>query len=72
MQGDNYFSMKQNGKYLTFELGIELSIRDVQLIWALALRSLPLRRRDGPAQRAGGREKNKNTFKVLSISQIKI
>lgn len=31
-EGDGFFSITKKGKYLTYELGIELSIRDVQLI----------------------------------------
>jgi len=34
-EGDGFFSISKNGKYLTYELGIELSIRDVQLIYKL-------------------------------------
>ena len=32
-EGDGFFSITKKGKYLTYELGIELSIRDVQLIY---------------------------------------
>uniref|UniRef100_UPI001D031D91 hypothetical protein n=1 Tax=Coccidioides immitis TaxID=5501 RepID=UPI001D031D91 len=31
-EGEGFFSITKKGKYLTYELGIELSIRDVQLI----------------------------------------
>jgi ubiquinol-cytochrome c reductase cytochrome b subunit len=34
-EGDGYFSIRKKGKYLTYELGIELSIRDVQLIYKI-------------------------------------
>jgi LAGLIDADG endonuclease len=34
-EGDGYFSISKKGKYLTYELGIELSIKDVQLIYKL-------------------------------------
>lgn len=34
-EGDGYFSITKKGKYLTYELGIELSIRDVQLIYKI-------------------------------------
>ena len=34
-EGEGYFSLKKKGKYLTYELGIELSIRDVQLIYKI-------------------------------------
>lgn len=32
-EGDGYFSISKKGKYLAYELGIELSIKDVQLIY---------------------------------------
>ena len=35
IEGDGYFSITKKGKYLTYELGIELSIRDVQLIYKI-------------------------------------
>jgi len=34
-EGDGYFVITKKGKYLTYELGIELSIRDVQLIYKI-------------------------------------
>ena len=34
-EGDGFFSISKKGKYLTYELGIELSIRDVQLIYKI-------------------------------------
>jgi hypothetical protein len=34
-EGDGYFTITKNGKYLKYELGIELSIRDVQLIYKI-------------------------------------
>lgn len=34
-EGDGFFSITKNGKYLTYVLGIELSIRDVKLIHKL-------------------------------------
>jgi LAGLIDADG endonuclease len=34
-EGDGYFALRKKGKYLTYELGIELSIRDVQLIYKI-------------------------------------
>jgi hypothetical protein len=34
-EGDGFFSITKKGKYLTYELGIELSIRDVQLIYKI-------------------------------------
>jgi len=35
IEGDGWFTVSKNGKYLMFELGIELSIRDVQLIYKI-------------------------------------
>lgn len=34
-EGDGYFSISKKGKYLTYELGVELSIKDVQLIYKI-------------------------------------
>jgi len=34
-EGNGFFSITKKGKYLTYELGIELSIRDVQLIYKI-------------------------------------
>ena len=35
IEGDGYFTITKKGKYLTYELGIELSIKDVELIYNL-------------------------------------
>jgi len=35
IEGDGWFTVSKKGKYLMFELGIELSIRDVQLIYKI-------------------------------------
>lgn len=35
IEGDGFFSITKKGKYLTYELGIELSIRDAKLIYKL-------------------------------------
>jgi len=34
-EGDGFFTVTKKGKYLTYELGIELSIKDVQLIYKM-------------------------------------
>lgn len=34
-EGDGYFAITKNGKYVKYEIGIELSIRDVQLIYKI-------------------------------------
>lgn len=34
-EGDGFFSITKKGKYLAYELGIELSIKDVQLIYKI-------------------------------------
>jgi len=35
IEGDGWFSVSKKGKYIMFEFGIELSIRDVQLIYKI-------------------------------------
>jgi len=35
IEGDGWFSVSKKGKYILYELGIELSIRDVQLIYKI-------------------------------------
>jgi ubiquinol-cytochrome c reductase cytochrome b subunit len=35
LEGKGYFSITKKGKYITYELGIELSIKDVQLIYKI-------------------------------------
>ncbi|XWW92067.1 LAGLIDADG endonuclease (mitochondrion) [Cordyceps javanica] len=51
IEGDGYFSIAKKGKYLTYELGIELSIRDVQLIYKiksiLGIGTVSFRERNG-------------------------
>ena len=34
-EGDGYFSISKKGKYLTYELGLEMSIKDAQLIYKI-------------------------------------
>jgi ubiquinol-cytochrome c reductase cytochrome b subunit len=34
-EGDGFFTITKKGKYLTYELGIELSIKDAQLIYKI-------------------------------------
>jgi len=34
-EGDGYFTVTKKGKYLAYELGIELSIKDVQLLYKI-------------------------------------
>lgn len=34
-EGDGFFAITKKGKYITYELGIELSIKDVQLIYKI-------------------------------------
>lgn len=34
-EGDGYFSITKKGKYLTYEIGIEMSIKDVQLMYKI-------------------------------------
>lgn len=35
IEGDGWFSITKNGKYLKYEFGIEMSIRDIQLLYKL-------------------------------------
>ena len=35
IEGDGWFSVTKNGKYLKYEFGIELSIRDIQLLYKI-------------------------------------
>jgi hypothetical protein len=35
IEGDGWFSVSKKGKYVLYELGIELSIRDIQLIYKI-------------------------------------
>jgi hypothetical protein len=35
IEGDGWFTITKNGKYILFEFGIELSIRDIQLIYKI-------------------------------------
>jgi ubiquinol-cytochrome c reductase cytochrome b subunit len=35
IEGDGWFTVSKNGMYLTYEIGIELSIRDIQLLYKI-------------------------------------
>lgn len=35
IEGDGWFSIIKNGKYLTYEMGIEMNIRDIQLLYKI-------------------------------------
>lgn len=35
IEGDGWFSISKNGKYLTYEMGIELNIRDIKLLYKI-------------------------------------
>lgn len=35
IEGDGWFSITKNGKYIKYEFGIELDIRDIQLLYKL-------------------------------------
>ena len=64
-EGDGYFSLTKKGKYLTYELGIELSIKDVQLIYKikalLGVGVVSFRNRNG-IEMVYLRIRNKNQF----------
>ena len=35
IEGDGWFTISKNGKYLTYEMGIEMNIRDIQLLYKI-------------------------------------
>lgn len=35
LEGDGWFSISKKGKYLTYEIGIELNIRDIKLLYKI-------------------------------------
>jgi len=65
-EGDGFFSITKNGKYLAYETGIELSIRDAQLIYKikniLAVGVISIRKR-GEIETISLRIRNKNHLK---------
>ena len=65
-EGDGYFTITKKGKYLTYELGIELSIKDVQLIYKikkiLGIGSVSFRKRN-EIEMVSLRIKDKNHLK---------
>jgi len=69
-EGDGYFSIAKKGKYLTYEIGIELSIRDVQLIYKikniLGVGVVSFRKR-GEIEMVSLRIRNKDHIKNLII-----
>ena len=71
IEGDGYFSISKKGKYLTYELGIELSIRDVQLIYKikslLGVGVVSFRKRKENRNMVILRIRNKNHLKNIII-----
>jgi ubiquinol-cytochrome c reductase cytochrome b subunit len=65
-EGDGFFSIAKKGNYLTYEMGIELSIRDAQLIYKiknlLAVGLISIRKR-GEIETISLRIRNKNHLK---------
>lgn len=65
-EGDGFFSITKKGKYLAYEMGIELSIRDAQLIYKiknlLAVGLITTRKR-GEIETISLRIRNKNHLK---------
>ncbi len=63
-EGDGWFSISKKGKYLTYEFGIELSIRDIQLIYKiknlLAVGVVCFRKSNARAETVFLRVRNKN------------
>jgi len=50
IEGDGWFSVTKNGKYVKYEFGIEMNIRDVQLLYKikeiLGVGQIDIRQRD--------------------------
>jgi ubiquinol-cytochrome c reductase cytochrome b subunit len=69
-EGDGYFSIGKKGKYLSYELGIELSIKDVQLIYKikklLGVGVISFRKRD-QVEMVALRVRNKEHLKKFII-----
>jgi hypothetical protein len=69
-EGDGFFTITKKGKYLTYELGIELSIRDVQLIYKiknlLGIGVVSFRKR-GQIEMVSLRIRNKNHIKTFIL-----
>ena len=69
-EGDGFFTITKKGKYLTYELGIELSIRDVQLIYKikslLGVGTVSFRKR-GQIEMVSLRIRDKNHLKYLIL-----
>ena len=70
IEGNGFFSISKKGKYLTYELGIELSIKDVQLIYKikslLGIGVVSFRKKD-EIQTVTLRIRNKNHLKKFII-----
>lgn len=69
-EGDGFFSITKKGKYLTYELGIELSIRDAKLIYKLksllGVGVVSIRKR-GDIETISLRVRNKNHLKFFIL-----
>lgn len=69
-EGDGFFSITKKGKYLTYELGIELSIRDAKLIYKikslLGVGVVSIRKRDD-IEMISLRIRNKNHLKIFIL-----
>lgn len=69
-EGDGFFSITKKGKYLTYELGIELSIRDAKLIYKikslLGVGVVSIRKR-GDVEMISLRIRDKNHLKIFIL-----
>lgn len=69
-EGDGFFSITKKGKYLTYEFGIELSIRDAKLIYKLkkllGVGVISIRKRD-KIEMISLRVRNKNHLKLFIL-----
>nr|YP_004376393.1 intronic ORF at intron 2 of cob [Moniliophthora roreri]ADO51581.1 intronic ORF at intron 2 of cob [Moniliophthora roreri] len=71
IEGDGWFSISKKGKYLTYEFGIELAVRDVQLIYKikniLGIGTVLFRNTEGRSNTVILRVRNKTHLKDLIL-----
>ncbi|GGU89472.1 hypothetical protein GCM10010211_65060 [Streptomyces albospinus] len=76
IEGDGYFTVTKNGLYVKYELGIELSIKDVELLYKikklLGVGVISFRKRDNGSEMVLFRIKNKDHLKkyILPIFDL--
>ena len=71
VEGDGWFSVSKKGKYLMYEFGIELSIRDVQLIYKfkefLGIGTVKFRNTEGRSKTVIYRVRKKSHLKAVIL-----